>query len=374
MLVQDKRPTEEMIKKAYETNSHGAGIAWKRNDAVIWRKGLDLDEIKRMAKSVPTPYVLHFRIASVGGQAKQLCHPFPIEEEAPLATEGKTKGYVLFHNGHWGKWRDTLLEHLPGKIPAGKWSDTRAMAWMTAYYGLGFLEFVDEKAIAFGPGGFEVFKATDWTTIEGVYCSNSLFQYRTHRYHGAHVSIDPICTFGNCTVRSGLDSDKRCKEHPLVPKGLEATVSGQKDGNTDSSKAIDIQPLLINGVANPKYRDPQRLADAVAAFGGPDLSKGPVVGSFSPDARLRLQEDKSESGGTRGMTPFAIAQQLFNAGKLSKGELKKARKAQSKLDRQKQKLLMKAVKKQVKEEKRRLKLAQERMQRELMTQPCFTKH
>jgi hypothetical protein len=74
------------------------------------------------------------------------------------------------------------------------------------------------------------------------------------------------------------------------------------------------------------------------------------------------------------MTPFAIAQQLFNAGKLSKGELKKARKAQSKLDRQKQKLLMKAVKKQVKEEKRRLKLAQERMQRELMTQPCFTKH
>lgn len=122
-VVDKERPSEEMVKQAYETNRSGAGIAWKeqvmkdgepvmKEDGVTpevrvcWMKGLQLEAIQKLCKSAPLPYIAHFRIPTVGGDNPALCHPFPITKKVQLTLNGRTSGSVLFHNGHWHNWKD----------------------------------------------------------------------------------------------------------------------------------------------------------------------------------------------------------------------------------------------------------------------------
>lgn len=172
--MQGTRPTEEQVKKGYDANSAGGGVAWRElneeGDPVVhWKKGLNLDEMVALSQTLPTPFVQHFRIPSVGGLCDELCHPFPIEPEVSLDLEGVTKGYVLFHNGHWSKWKDTiwstaLSNKLP--VPSGKWSDSRGMAWLAAHFDLGILSLLDEKTVAFGPTNYEITEGGGWKHIE----------------------------------------------------------------------------------------------------------------------------------------------------------------------------------------------------------------
>ena len=189
MIVSKNRPSEKMVAGAYKTNDHGAGIAWRekagdgKTPIVRWKKGLKEDEMQKLCKDLPLPYIAHFRIASCGGQNPLLCHPFPVSKEVDLALEGQTKGYVLFHNGHWGEWkffcRETALK-TGNKIPNGPWSDSRAMAWAAHNFGIGILEMIDEKSVAFGPSDIEVMRGTGWEEVDGVWCSNKSFTFGTY--------------------------------------------------------------------------------------------------------------------------------------------------------------------------------------------------
>lgn len=175
-IINGTRPTEEQVEKAYDANSAGAGVAWRERDPdgtplVKWKKGLNMAQIQELCATIPMPYIAHFRIPSCGGISDELCHPFPITPDVPLTLEGETTGFVLFHNGHWGLWRDTLLKsavnnHL--QVPHGKWSDSRAMAWLAAHHSLGILDFIDEKTVAFGPGDgdCEVTQGGGWKLIK----------------------------------------------------------------------------------------------------------------------------------------------------------------------------------------------------------------
>jgi len=172
-----------MITQAYEKNPEGAGFAWREKapngeEIVHWVKGLDLPESIKLFKKLPLPYIAHFRIASSGfAKSAALCHPFPIQKDVSLATEGKTKGFVMFHNGYWNNWKTGVMDGLKGttyKIPPGRWSDTRAMAWMAAHYGVAILNFIDEKAVAFSPKNIDVF-GVGWSKIGEVWASNRFF-------------------------------------------------------------------------------------------------------------------------------------------------------------------------------------------------------
>lgn len=182
IISRDVRPSEDLIEKAYKANDAGAGVAWREEGVVKWEKGLEVKRVKELCAEVPLPFIAHFRIPSVGGPREDLCHPFPIERTVPLSLKGKTKGQVLFHNGHWTQWRDSILAAIKGttfKIPTGKWSDTRAMAWYAAHYGTGVLEFINEKTAVFGPGAedLEIF-GDGWVRLdEGLYASNKSFDY-----------------------------------------------------------------------------------------------------------------------------------------------------------------------------------------------------
>ncbi len=219
MLANRVRPTEEMIERAFDWNKDGAGIAWRgtggENDPtpyVYWKKGLNLEEVKDLCKHVPIPYVVHFRVASVGGVRKSLTHPFPVGPDATLALEGRTTGSVLFHNGHWNPWADKALDaaiSTGSKIPAGDWSDSRAMAWMVNIFGPGFMELLrEQKGLLFGPtkDQLDVFTGTNgWEHINNVWCSNDFFW--TKRRVAAGVNSVPAT--GGSTANGNYHS-KRC--------------------------------------------------------------------------------------------------------------------------------------------------------------------
>ena len=240
--VNKERPDQEMIETAFDQNNDGGGCAWRttndQGEAVVeWKKGLKVEDMIRLAAELPTPYILHFRIASIGGIRPTLTHPFPIHKNGSLALEGQTKGYVLFHNGHWKEWSDeckraAILSNTP--IPMGRWSDTRAMAWLCAIYGPGFMELMPEqKGIVFGPTDMHIFDGNGWTLVNNVWCSNDFFtkgqtisgqrmlEGRTQPYvtpcHAGRGVGGRFCRYvvgQDVCVNQTLDEDGYCFMHP----------------------------------------------------------------------------------------------------------------------------------------------------------------
>lgn len=198
----DKRPNEEMVSDMYKRNHAGAGIAWRDKGYVQFLKGLSLEQIQPLIAKLPVPFVAHFRIPTVGGDNQALCHPFLIDKKAGLPMKGKTKGSVLFHNGHWNEWKKTALDTAKSfavPLPAeGAWSDSRAMAFCASVYGLGFLEMIDEKSVVLGPNTLEVFNPAQWDEYEGFWVSNKQWTGgRTSYFRTAPASILPtIITSG----------------------------------------------------------------------------------------------------------------------------------------------------------------------------------
>jgi hypothetical protein len=230
-IVETKRPTEYMVQRMWEQNSHGGGVAWREDGQVKWKKGLNLADMKQLAGALPLPYILHFRIASVGGAKKELTHPFAVDDflQSSLALEGSTKGGVLFHNGHWNDWFGELLRTAAlyrEQVPTGVYSDTRAMAWMTSHYGQGFLDALDEKTVILTPDDLSVTVGGGWVEVEGVWCSND---YWDRRY-----SQPTMCKNRSCTISVGLDKDGFCWNHRILTVDSSPKVV-QISGNTTSS-------------------------------------------------------------------------------------------------------------------------------------------
>ena len=179
------RPTPEQVAAGYAANPRGAGIAWREEldgeTVVMWKKGMNLEEAQKMVANVPLPFVIHFRIPSVGPDKPQYNHPFPISPNAELDLEGVTTGNVLFHNGTWHSWRHDArkLAHDYGvQIPLHDWSDSRAMAFAAYCAGLGELSFIDERVVVFGPDLMEVFSPKSWSRVaEGFWASNNGWSY-----------------------------------------------------------------------------------------------------------------------------------------------------------------------------------------------------
>jgi hypothetical protein len=227
VFAKDVRPTPEMVAKMYARNSDGAGIAWREADAegqmlVHWSKGLNLEGIQKLIAEKPLPFVAHFRISSCEHPAlRTLTHPFPVEKDAPVWTNGTTGGLVLFHNGHYGDWKKDLKETIKTfghRIPDGKFNDTRAMAMMTAFYGTNFMEITEEKGILFGPKDEEIFWGRNgWETVNGVYVSNTLWTnswYDPNDVTGAYSTRNTaMCRAQACIEEANLDRWGYCPKH-----------------------------------------------------------------------------------------------------------------------------------------------------------------
>lgn len=180
-------PTLGSLRRSEKDNPDGGGVAWIQNGQVRWRKGLTADAIASVIATIDLPFIVHFRLATIGNGNK-LTHPFPISKSASLKLEGQARA-VLFHNGHWSDWaeycRETLLRH-KAKVPGGSWSDSRAMAWLASVYDMNFLSFLSNQRIAVlhRKKGIVLF-GDGWTESNGIsYSNTSLIQPKSILYKG----------------------------------------------------------------------------------------------------------------------------------------------------------------------------------------------
>jgi hypothetical protein len=83
--LKGKKLDEERLRKMWNSNSHGAGIAYvdKEKNLVIVKKGLmTFEDFLNEYKEVPEGVVhaVHFRLASAGGRTPQMTHPSELIE------------------------------------------------------------------------------------------------------------------------------------------------------------------------------------------------------------------------------------------------------------------------------------------------------
>jgi hypothetical protein len=242
------RPTVSEVDKMWSANPHGGGVAWREGGKVKWVKGIKSpDEMFNFAERLPQPYVLHFRVPSVGGPHPLLTHPFPVSEDSWLALEGETDGAVMFHNGTFHGWKDKVWEVCmsivetgqDAKMPGGRWSDSRAMAWIAGICGTGILSTFNEKIVVLTPTDYDAYG--NWDAIgEGLWVSN------VHWNHGRTYTGERSSSIYMGTNLHDDDDDeevvRNAHTRPTMggvapPHGT--TASGKKSGVTGTSNTAE---------------------------------------------------------------------------------------------------------------------------------------
>jgi hypothetical protein len=109
-----KFPVDE-LKKMWDSNLHGAGIAWLDGRKVRVKKGfMKFDELVEFyGEEIPkgVMHAIHFRLRSAGEVVPQLTHPFRIDDIDSQELEYEASG-VLFHNGTVADWRSLFVSVL----------------------------------------------------------------------------------------------------------------------------------------------------------------------------------------------------------------------------------------------------------------------
>jgi len=146
--------SEEELKKMWNANSHGAGIAWLEGSRVRVRKGLmKFDEfIEFYQERVPVGvmHAVHFRLRSAGEVVPQLTHPFRIDIVDMQELEYVAKA-VLFHNGTVSDWRSLFVSVLAAFrkkerekiLSLRSISDTYVASLLVNRYGYKVLKYLD---------------------------------------------------------------------------------------------------------------------------------------------------------------------------------------------------------------------------------------
>ena len=100
----EKEISLDVLRKCWNANGDGAGVAWKEKGSIRVRKGImSFEEFERIFKEVYSKQkemVFHFRLTSRGRTCPEMTHPFRLvrlPEPDPL--EFVTTRPVLFHNG-----------------------------------------------------------------------------------------------------------------------------------------------------------------------------------------------------------------------------------------------------------------------------------
>lgn len=94
-------PKLEVLKKCFDNNPDGCGIAIRKDDYIEFIKGFmnfnDIKTIYDFLKDLKnTEVCLHFRKMSTGDKKDILTHPFPLY--TPNSLHGKVEA-LIFHNG-----------------------------------------------------------------------------------------------------------------------------------------------------------------------------------------------------------------------------------------------------------------------------------
>lgn len=178
IVAETTRAPVDIIESAARQNRDGAGVAWRDGGMVRWRKGLTVEAAMRAAANLPLPYVMHFRLATVGDAISDLCHPFPIEKLPRTHKRGAARR-VLFHNGHVAEWL-AVLRASGYRGPVDGWSDSRAVAHVLASAGTMLLSELGGSRFAVLTARGTVHRFGTWQEIDGVLTSSPVWKPTTY--------------------------------------------------------------------------------------------------------------------------------------------------------------------------------------------------
>jgi hypothetical protein len=160
------------IEAMDDANPHGAGVAYGHGPRVSYLKGLTVRDVKRLAVTLPRPFLLHFRWATHGGVKAHLTHPFPIGSRAVISRslQGSADS-VLIHNGVWRDYE----KFAPPWVDKERWSDTAIAAYAAGEFGEEILDHVGWStavARAAGQGRLDITLRGRWMDHGGNTYSN----------------------------------------------------------------------------------------------------------------------------------------------------------------------------------------------------------
>lgn len=318
MVCEDTKPSPDMLRAGFRANDKGAGIAWRENTPadkkaktpastkVRWKKAItDPEEVVQMVDKLPLPFVVHFRIPSIGGGSVDLTHPFPIRKGVELDHEG-TADEVLFHNGTWHRWDDEMFKAalLKGvKLPRAPFSDSRMMAWLTHLLGRGFLDKIDEKVIVFSANDIEIFgENRGWVNVEGIWCSNDHFRRfldkRQEKVETPLVAPRPV-VMGPTTPLRQLKGDATGGRRAPVGFRPGPTVVGQP-GPSAESEGVHQQERVqdaTNTLREAASQSPRVLAG---------VRRGPLT-----ESEIFIQEYRKLNGHPPPFTPQNVDEKTW---------------------------------------------------------------
>jgi len=189
--LRGKKFPEADLRRMWDANPHGAGIAFLRSDGrVEVKKGfMSFDQFMEVYETVPEAmHALHFRLRSAGEILPQLTHPFRVDGIDTQKLKYNAKA-VLFHNGTVSDWRTLYIAILSSftkkerdKILSLQCvSDTYVVSLLVNRFGHNILRHLDggkwllfEKEPVFyghwydGRDGFKYSNLT-WKSVHSIY-------------------------------------------------------------------------------------------------------------------------------------------------------------------------------------------------------------
>lgn len=190
IIATEQHPTKDTLIAANRANGDGIGIAYRETKTnkksklkevyVAVKRNITLEQLQQLVPTLQFPYVIHFRMATVGGVNPKLCHPFKIDETSDIEQlEYMTQKRVLFQNGHYTDWKEKLVNTCiawKAQIPKGAMSDTRAMAILTNYLGEALLHIEDSSRWVVYSNKKCLFYGIGWVIKEGCIYSNEYYK------------------------------------------------------------------------------------------------------------------------------------------------------------------------------------------------------
>lgn len=178
-------PSIDVLKQCWDANPDGAGLAWRSDDKypIHIEKGfMSWKEFESYWKSAAIgkydgDLFIHFRITTHGGTSDGNTHPFPISNnDKVLKSLSLSCNHVMMHNG--------MLPVTPDNKSI---SDTMMLSKLIARGGFEkntpqlmdlLEELIGTNKIAMMDSD-DVYLIGDWKLIDGVYYSNTYWQYKS---------------------------------------------------------------------------------------------------------------------------------------------------------------------------------------------------
>ncbi len=229
-------------------NPDGGGVAWVSGSVVHFRKGLTWEDVAKLQAKLPRPFLLHFLIATRGGKAPELTHPFPVGLQAfDEELTGFSKA-VIIHNGTWSEFN----RYVPKGVDWNAVSDTQVAAYVAGWDESILDEVRWSNAImrATDDGKADVTLRGDWTEHDGNLFSN-LHWRNTYSWQG-----------GRAATTVYQDWDEWAKEYDARQTRSRASAMGKTEpmGVATHKAPIDHKAAKISRKDAKRARRESRLA------------------------------------------------------------------------------------------------------------------